>query len=251
MTVPVARLEATMNRDGFAIIPGVLALGQIDRLRPCAEVGAPLLRAGQAFGGRNLLADAGIRKLAMDEPISALIEAAAGTAMTPVRALFFDKTPGANWPVLWHQDLMIAVAQRHEKDGWGPWSLKAGVVHVEPPVALLETMVTIRLNLDDNDAANGPLRVLPGTHRLGRLKRERVAELRKEIGEVVCVAPLGSAILMRPLLLHASSPAEEPNHRRVIQIEYAPKDALPQPLRWAFAQEPAPPEEGALPPGIA
>ena len=54
-----------------------------------------------------------------------------------MRALFFDKTPGANWPVLWHQDLTIAVAEQHDLEGWGPWSTKADVPHVQPPVPIL------------------------------------------------------------------------------------------------------------------
>jgi ectoine hydroxylase-related dioxygenase (phytanoyl-CoA dioxygenase family) len=112
-------------------------------------------------------------------------------------------------------------------------------------------MLTVRLHLDDCQADNGPLRVVPGSHAQGRLTRERIKALRESTGEVSCVAPLGSALLMRPLLLHASSPARLPSHRRVVQLEFARRDTLPPPLKWAFAQEPASPAEGALLPGIA
>ncbi len=101
--------------------------------------------------------------------LAALVVAGADCRL--VRGLFFDKTPGANWPVAWHQDLTLAVAERREIAGWSNWSVKAGVPHVQPPVDILERMVTLRLQLDDCGADNGPLRVLPGSHCLGRIGR--------------------------------------------------------------------------------
>jgi ectoine hydroxylase-related dioxygenase (phytanoyl-CoA dioxygenase family) len=243
--------QEALAGDGFAIVPGVLAAVQIDRLRTVADDAAALRRGGSAYGGRNLLALPDIRNLAAERAMRDLVEPVVGPNATPVRALFFDKTPKANWPVLWHQDLTIAIAARFDLEGWGPWSTKAGVTHVEPPAALLASMLTVRLHLDDCHADNGPLRVLPGTHTHGRLTRDRIKALREATGEVSCVAPLGSALLMRPLLLHASSPARLPSHRRVIQLEFARRDTLPPPLRWAFDQETASPDAGALRPGTA
>lgn len=231
-------LANAMERDGFAVVDGVLTAAQIDRLRRVAGLGTALSRGGSTYGGRKLLAIPEVRNLAADRAITDLIEPVVGPRASPVRALFFDKTPEANWPVLWHQDLMIAVAKRHDLSGWGPWSTKAGVVHVEPPAALLAGMLTIRLHLDDCHSGNGALRVLPGTHTLGRLARDRIGRLREEIPEFTCEAAQGSALLMRPLLLHASSPARQPSHRRVIQIEYADQGALPAPLAWAAALQP-------------
>jgi hypothetical protein len=77
------------------------------------------------------------------------------------------------------------------------------------------------------------LRVLPGTHRLGKLPRARIALLSQATREIICTLSRGAALLMRPLLLHASSPAANPSHRRVVHIEYAAADALPDPFRWA------------------
>lgn len=225
----------SLDNDGFELIEGVLTPAEISALITAtanASV-AQATRSDSVYGGRNLLTVQTIATLATSARLLDLVRPCRNAR--PVRALFFDKTPEANWPVLWHQDLTIALKDRHDGEGWGPWSIKAGIVHVEPPVAILERMLTVRLHLDESGADNGPLRVLPGTHCLGRFKRDRIAELRKEIEEKTCVAPAGSALLMRPLLLHASSPARTPNHRRVIQIEYAPADALPPPLRWAFA----------------
>ncbi len=226
---------AGLERDGFAIVPAVISAYEIDRL--LAELGdAEISRARRndaVYGGRNLLRAHAVQDLAASCAIRALVEPVLGEQALPVRALFFDKTPGANWPVLWHQDLSIAVTEQHSIEGWGPWSSKAGVPHVQPPVSILEAMLAVRLHLDDCGLDNGPLRVVPGSHRLGRLRRDQVGACRQEIEEVICKAPAGAALLLRPLLLHASSPSRTPSHRRVIHIEFAPNDILPPPLVWA------------------
>ncbi len=138
-----------------------------------------------------------------------------------VRGIYFDKTPEANWLVPWHQDLSIAVKQRLDVSGYGPWSTKEGVPHVQPPAELLEAMVTLRLHLDNCDESNGPLRVIPGSHRMGRLEAADIVKTRSNQKEVICSMQAGDALLMRPLLLHASSEASVPVHRRVIHLEYA------------------------------
>ena len=96
---------------------------------------------------------------------------------------------------------------------------------------LLENMLTVRLHLDDTDESNGALQVLPGSHRFGRLSAGRIRALRSEHAEFVCPAAAGDALLMRPLLLHASSRSASARHRRVLHIEYA-GFGLPPELHW-------------------
>jgi ectoine hydroxylase-related dioxygenase (phytanoyl-CoA dioxygenase family) len=86
---------------------------------------------------------------------------------------------------------------------------------------VLESMLTVRLHLDDCTVENGPLQVLPGSHSSGILDQANIESLRGTVPSVVCPVPTGGVLLMRPLLLHASSPAILPHHRRVIHIEYA------------------------------
>ena len=185
---------------------------------------------------RNLLDVAAVRSWATSDAVMTVIRAIAGDGARPVRGLLFDKTPQANWKVGWHQDRSIAVAGRGDADvpGFGPWSTKAGVTHVQPPVELLERMITIRLHLDDCGPDNGPLRVVPGSHRDGILSPADVLRVPRERGDVACLVPRGGALLMRPLLLHASSAATAPRHRRVVHIEYAGAD-LAVGLEWAEA----------------
>jgi ectoine hydroxylase-related dioxygenase (phytanoyl-CoA dioxygenase family) len=216
-------------------VPNVLSASDIrtllDALDEAHLVG--LRRGDTLFGARNLLTLPAVRDIANTHAIRDLVEPATGPTAKPVRATLFDKTQGANWPVLWHQDLSLALAGQHDIPGWGPWSVKAGVPHVHAPADILERMIAVRLHLDPCGSNNGPLRVVPRTHGLGRLSRDRIQELRREIDETICTADVGTALLMRPLLLHASSSATTPSHRRVLHIEFAPEDLLPKPLAWA------------------
>jgi ectoine hydroxylase-related dioxygenase (phytanoyl-CoA dioxygenase family) len=171
------------------------------------------------------------RVVAASPGMRAIVEPVLGASARVVRSLLFDKNPAANWKVPWHQDLTIAVKERRDVDGFGPWSEKAGVTHAQPPVEVLERMVTVRLHLDDCGVENGPLRVLPGSHRLGVFEPANIGTARRELPEVTCTVAAGGVVVMRPLTLHASSPAERPGHRRVVHLEFAGED-LPGGLEW-------------------
>ena len=226
-----------LDLSGFAIVPDVLDAKTINALQaalePLSSGNSPVSRRGAtAFAVRNLLQiSPDVRSLAQSSSVRSLMEAVLGPDCRAVRGILFDKTPGANWNVVWHQDLSVAVREKRTVPGWGPWSIKAGVVHVQPPFEVLERMLTIRLHLDNCGTENGPLRVLPGTHRLGRLGPAQIANLRQQIPETICGVGVGGALLMRPLLLHASSDAVIPGHRRVLHLEFA-EGILPHGLEW-------------------
>jgi ectoine hydroxylase-related dioxygenase (phytanoyl-CoA dioxygenase family) len=95
----------------------------------------------------------------------------------------------------------------------------------------MEQMLAVRLHLDDCGEENGPLQVLPGSHLAGRLDAEKIQAWRARAPVAPCIVKRGGVILMRPLLLHASSVAQNPAHRRVIHLEYA-MHALPAGLDW-------------------
>jgi len=175
-----------------------------------------------------------IAGLAMSSKIIGLLGSLLKREPFPVRSIFFDKTPDANWLVPWHQDLSIAVKERVDVPGYGPWSKKEGVAHVQPPMEILEAMVTLRIHLDDCGESNGALRVIPGSHRQGRLNAAGIAEERELRDEVTCRVQAGDALLMSPLILHASSQAEIPTRRRVIHLEHGTCH-LPTGLDWAEA----------------
>jgi len=116
--------------------------------------------------------------------------------------------------------LTIAVRERKDVNGFGPWTMKAGVLHVQPPPEVVSGLLAIRLHLDDSGIDNGPLRVITGSHRQGRFSTEQIGRWDKE-KFVTCSVPKGGALVMRPLLLHASSACATPKSRRVIHIEFA------------------------------
>ena len=151
----------------------------------------------------------------------------------PVRVLAFDKTPAANWHLPWHQDRVIAVKQRVDLDGFGTWTVKGGQPHVEAPASLLERMFNLRLHVDDCDAGNGALKVLPGTHRLGRLSDAEVKDAAVRGQATLCVVKAGGILAMKALALHASDASTSARRRRVLHVDYCWGD-LPKELEWAL-----------------
>ncbi len=152
-----------------------------------------------------------------------------------VRGLFFDKPDGAGWSLPWHRDLTIAVQDnRLPSSHFQRPTNKAGVPHVEAPRELLERMLTLRIHLDDVTAANGPLRVAPGSQRND--EDEACADTDEAAAEMIYAAA-GDVLAMRPRLMHSSAgvkegPGAKPRHRRIIHLEFAADEHLPDGFAW-------------------
>jgi hypothetical protein len=221
-------------RDGYFILNDVLAAADIQRLRDAIAdlpAGKEVKRRQGVYGVRNLLEICpAVQQLGRDERIRDLVAPILGDGAFAVRAVFFDKVPGANWSLFWHQDNVIAVKRRVDVSGFTGWSNKAGVWQVQPPVDILGRMVAIRVHLDDCGVTNGPLRVIPGSHRHGWLDEE-LDNWKERVPEVACLVRAGGVVGMCPLTLHASAPAQAPVHRRVIHLEYA-NEELPGGVEW-------------------
>jgi len=168
------------------------------------------------------------------EPNGAIGKLAAPRMKGPpraVRAILFDKTPSTNWSLAWHQDRVIAVRDRIEVAGFGPWSRKHGALHVAPPFEVLSRMITLRLHLDPVPETNAPLLIAPGSHTRGRIAENDIPAVVSECGVVACLAEVGDAWLYATPILHASEVAAIPAHRRVLQVDFA-VDRLPGGLQW-------------------
>ena len=224
-----------LDDRGFAVIEPVIDAATVSATATtlgAVRSGVGVRWRGGVYAIRNLLdLVPAVDALVHSPVVRSLVAPILGPDYFIVRGLLFDKTPGANWGVAWHQDLSIAVRARKAVPGFGPWSVKAGVLHVRPPVPILERMLTVRLHLDAVADDQGPLHVIPGSHRYGRLDAEAVRRWRAEVPAVSCLTARGGALLMRPLLLHASSPARVPGHRRVLHLEFA-AEPLPAGLEW-------------------
>ena len=224
-----------LGKHGFVVLQEFLDDEIVSRVLAALANATPgnteSQRAGKAFGIRNLLNVVPFtRDLANSSACRSIVEPILGHEARVVRGIYFDKHKGANWKVAWHQDMTIAVREPIDVDGYGPWSIKAGIHHVQPPTSVLENMLTLRIHLDQADETNGALRVLPGTHRHRRLDASQIDHWKQQ-KPVTCAVRKGGALLMRPLLLHSSIAAINPGHRRVLHFEYSSIE-LPCGLKW-------------------
>jgi len=231
--------QSALDTDGFFVTAPLLDLDAVVRLITATanlDGGeATRQRNSGVYARRNLLTSSSeVRALAGSPMVATVVAPVLGSGSRCVRGILFDKTAGANCKVAWHQDLSIAVKQRIEVDGFGPWSVKAGVQHVQPPRHILESMLTVRIHLDECGEDNGPLKALPGSHAQGVLDVRAIEPWHREGQPRVCVARAGESIVMRPLLLHASSSATHPGHRRVVHLEFAAGE-LPGGFEWEAA----------------
>ena len=218
--------EMTIGKEGAQLFKAALSATQVSALES-ALASQPRDHAGVRLSGipelRPFLSPAG--------PVGQVPASLLGPQCLPVRAILFDKSAEQNWSLGWHQDRTIAVEQRIDVDGFGPWSVKTGMVHVEPPFDLLAGMVTVRVHLDAVPLTNAPLLVAPGSHKRGRIPTAEIPDVVSQCGVVACLAEVGDTWLYATPVLHASAAAVEPKHRRVLQVDYA-VGQLPGGLQW-------------------
>jgi Phytanoyl-CoA dioxygenase (PhyH) len=227
MSLGLAEHDAmTFERDGALRKGGALSAANLQELeRIVAEL--PPDQAGIRLHGvpalRPLLASSGA--------IGRVAALALGDACRPVRAILFDKTSSTNWGLPWHQDRTIVVTRRVEVAGFGPWTVKSGLLHVAPPFDLLAGMVTLRVHLDPAPETNAPLLIAPGSHRLGQIPEGELKSVVQRCGTATCLAEAGDVWLYSTPILHCSEAARDPAHRRVLQVDFATGE-LPGGLTW-------------------
>lgn len=227
--VAQAPLHAALERDGYALIEGALSADRCAAI--CASLADIVLTPGSG-GERNILRRPEIIDLCHEAFLASTVIDLLGENAFAYKATLFDKTPQANWKVTWHQDLSIPVRGETRPEGWKAWSVKAQVLHAQPPAELLARTLALRVHLDECGEYAGALRVLPGSHRCGRLAPADIEHWKATGTATSCRIGAGGLMLMKPLLLHASSASENPAHRRVVHLEFAAEE-LPEGLDWA------------------
>lgn len=234
-----------IDHEGFDIINDSLSPAQIERWQGELDAAADSMTdhdsvrdRGALYAIRNLLdVIPSLREIPRLPGVRRLIEPILGPGAFLVKGMLFDKSAGANWGVFWHQDLSVPVrvpagsTRPPDLPGFGPWTRKGGVTCVQPPVETLERMLAVRLHLDPCTPENGPLRVLPRSHRHARLSDIETQRWTETHTPIECLCPAGAAVVMRPLLLHSSPKCSAPTRRRVLHFEFAAED-LPAPLEW-------------------
>lgn len=202
---------------GFAVLATALSADEVDGL--LASLTA--LPGRSRAGARHLMEREPVTALASDPRLLGAARARLGPEAVPFRATLFDKSPVSNWLVAWHQDTVLPLQDRTDAPGWGPWSVKAGVLHARAPAQALRQVLALRIHLDQSSADNGPLRVVPGTHVLGVLPHGELERVARTGPVVECPVARGGILAMSPLLVHASSKARSQAPRRVLHVEYA------------------------------
>lgn len=221
-------MNHTLAEHGFEVHRGILSVAQIAQLREEADTVAA---CAHSVCVRHLRSKSVIfHELSLSDLVYSLLP----RDLRPVRSILFDKTTDENWPVAWHQDLTIAVGEERAIPGYGPWSQKEDIPHVQPPLSLLQNMITLRFHLDDTPASNGALQVIPGSHRQGRIAAADMGTY-TNAGEFVCECAAGDLVMMSPLLLHSSRRSQAPHRRRILHFEYARHEDLAPALQWAEA----------------
>ncbi|WP_073146073.1 phytanoyl-CoA dioxygenase family protein [Litoreibacter ascidiaceicola] len=149
----------------------------------------------------------------------------------PVRTVAFNKSEGANWGVPWHQDRVIAVNDKVEIEGYHNWTKKSGTWHCEPPEAILDSMLFVRVHLDESSESNGAMEISVGSHIGGIVPSAKAEETANAYPIEVCNAKRGDVLILKMLTLHRSKPATVQSGRRVLRIDLSSL-ALPPPMFW-------------------
>lgn len=223
-----AKAVSEFKKSGYFVIPGVI--DAVLNRRLAAFVGG--IPNGSA-GSRRLLDQTWCAHLSTALRGDAKIRSLLAPDAVAVQCTLFHKSPSKNWLVTLHQDLSIPVKSRIDSPECSGWSEKEGQLYVQPPVRVLERLVAVRVHIDECPAESGALRVVPHSHLEGRIDSSRAQALRQQHGEVAVPVAQGGALIMRPLLLHASSKAAAEAPRRVLHFVFGPR-SLPLGLEWRW-----------------
>lgn len=217
---------------GFCILDHVFRKKEVDQIKLVIHSYLKeTVKSEDTHAIRNLLHEIPVLKQLMFNANLLNILHSIDPKLFLTKAIFFDKTPDANWYVTWHQDIVVNVTDKIEHEGFSGWTKKFGVHGVVPPVEYLTNTVTVRIHLDDADESNGALKVVPGSHHK-KLSDAEISLITQNIVPHVCEVGVCGIQIMSPLLLHASSKATNLKHRRVIHLEFNSRE-LPPGLDWA------------------
>nr|WP_316643364.1 phytanoyl-CoA dioxygenase family protein [uncultured Roseateles sp.] len=220
-------IQDTFATNGFALAPAVIESNE------CEAIATLVALSPDSVGSRCLLPNEWCAQLARRVQNSPVVSELVPPGYVAVQCTFFEKSAERNWLVPVHQDLSIPVAERVADPALGGWSEKEGSLFVQAPIETLEQLMAVRLHLDPCSADDGPLRVVPGSHKLGRISPEAAVAARRN-SEVSCPSERGGVLAMRPLLLHASSKSKGASRRRVLHFLFGPR-LLKYGLRWQHA----------------
>jgi ectoine hydroxylase-related dioxygenase (phytanoyl-CoA dioxygenase family) len=213
-----------LEKQGYQIASQALPSTTVDTLLTLIQANPK----NTAFGVREFLPNnpGVITTLANSAEFRQLLASILPDAVC-VRSIYFDKPPKANWVVGWHQDLTMNLNEAPKGNDWQNIRVTKNRVVGQPPIRLLEVMVTVRIHLDKTDNTNGALRVVPGSHLRGIFRTDAPEFGEETTSAVECNVERGGMMLMKPLTLHASRRTTRlATNRRVIHLEMMNRDEV-------------------------
>lgn len=229
-TATLKRAVKQLTHKGFSVLSAVYTKRETRKMGRILHTFMQA-QATKRFSQRTLLqAIPALKPLLFNDNLRCIIRALDANAFL-CKAIFFDKTSDENWYVTWHQDVSIHVAKKIETEGFHGWTIREGMIGVCPPLDVAKQTFTVRVHLDDTTAANGGVKVIPGSHNKV-LSDEEIQLITSSSTPVACDVQAGGVHLMKPLLLHASSKTRSVRRRRVIHMEFTSRK-LPNGLEWA------------------
>ncbi len=232
------QLKIEIERNGFSLLPQVFdddtVAAMLDNIESgfLADTEFSSIRSsrGTVFAARNVLdVVPEISTLWRSAHLENVLRTILGNTPGLVRALYFDKPSHRSWSLPFHKDMTIAVvdntlpSMRFTKP-----TRKANVPHVEAPTSVLENMLTLRIHLDDVTNDNGPLQVIAGSHRNGKISGNYSGS------PTVVTCNAGDVLAMRPLVSHASghSNPDFEMQRRILHLEFSGSQHLDDGYLW-------------------
>lgn len=227
--------QQEVHKNGFTVIDDIytdIEVADLISIIDKADKSNPTFRkSADLFAIRQFLKEMPeVKPVIFNCKLKQLIDNIFGDNYFAVKSIYFDKPEQSNWFVAWHQDLTISVDKKIDLPGYTSWTNKHNQFAVQPPIEILKDNFTIRIHLDDTNADNGALKVLSGSH-LKNIHRSENIDWAVEI-ETVCDVKRGGAMIMRPLLMHASNRTVNEQKRRVIHIEFS-RAELPGEINWS------------------
>ncbi|RYE19484.1 MAG: phytanoyl-CoA dioxygenase [Sphingobacteriales bacterium] len=224
-----------LSNDGFTIIDQIYTDAEVqaihNTLSEVQSTNANFRKTDDLFAIRQFFKEVPqMLPLVLNDKLKSIISDLFGSEYFIVKSIYFDKPGNSNWFVAYHQDLTISVTNKIDMPGYGPWTVKQGQFGVQPPIEVLEDNYTVRIHLDDTNEDNGALKVIPASHKKGIYRAETIDWNTER--EAICNVDAGGIMIMKPLLLHASSRTVNEQNRRVIHVEFS-RIELPDGIGWA------------------
>lgn len=231
----IDKAKTTLDELGFSVVNDVYSESEIKQIADFInglDTSKPIFRkTDDLFAIRQFVKEfPEIKPLLFNANLKKIIWEIGGDHCFIVKSIYFDKPEKSNWFVSYHQDLTISVDKKIETEGFGPWTVKQNQFAVQPTLAILENIFTIRIHLDDTDENNGALKVIDRSHAKAIYRPETINWNTEK--ETICNVNSGGIMLMKPLLLHGSNRTQNNKKRRVIHIEFSSMP-LPGNLNWS------------------